>query len=222
MEHQAGYKYAPEQLYMDNQWIIRQAAYKWRATGYHNQEDIKATATEGLWKAAVSYDPNKGQFQKYATRVVENYLKEFVSKESNQTRYEFSHKPEVEKAERELKKTLNRRPTVKEISMKTGLPESLIKRIKTPITVISIEDLNYEPAVPETGDTADEELIEEVRAAVKTLPDHHRRIIEQLYLSGAATQAEIAENEGISQQAISKRAAAAIEALKSEIQKLAA
>jgi RNA polymerase sigma-B factor len=221
MEHQTDYKRAPEQLYEQNSHLIRQAAYKWRVNNHHDQEDIKATASEGLYEAAVNYDPDRGGgFQRYATRVIQTRLKEKVAADSHSTRYEFSHKSEVLQAERELKKALNRRPTDKEISIKTGHPEGVITRVRNPVTVISLEDLRHEPeAVPEIGDT--EELIAEVIEAVKRLPRAQRTIIEQLYLQGY-TQAEIAENEGISQQAVSKRAAAAIEALKAEIQESAA
>lgn len=219
-----GDKNAREILCNENMGLVRKIASGFSKNGA-SQEDIVQTGAIGLIKAIDNFDISVGvQFSTYAVPMILGEIKRFlrddglikVSRSVKQTAQKGA------KAREELKKTLGREPTIKEISAKCGIStEDLICSFDASREPESIDCEVFEnsgetvseriKSADDTEKITDRILVEEM---LSKITPRERQVIVMRYFKDRSQQ-EIADMIGISQVQVSRIEKKVIEKMRS-------
>jgi RNA polymerase sigma-32 factor len=176
--YQAGDSKAGEEIIRCNQLFAARRAWKWSALGVP-MEDLFQEANLGMLRALQSFDPERGlRFTTYAAGWMDSFIGKRIKSDS----------------------TLVRRATTeaKHRSFYRDLPGHRASEC-------SLDAQSHALAASE-GPSAEEQLLEhsrreEIRAAVRLIPDRERFIIEQRLLSESPMQlGELGAHFGFSRQ----------------------
>ncbi len=195
-------------LITENMGLINLAVKRYTGFGV-DYEDLFQIGSIGLIKAAKAFDKSKNiQFSTYAVAKIVGEIKTYLrdNGEIKVPRSIKEQKFKIEKVHRELQSTLGREPKISEISQKIGLsPEDIIYALDATKSTISL-DIPADEGGITIGDNKDEEqtlnrvMISEL---LGVLPVDERRLIVLRYFADK-TQAEVSEELGLSQVAVSR------------------
>lgn len=210
---QEGDKDALDKVVKHNLKLVLKATYRFKNTGYDLQ-DLFQTGVIGLIKAVSGFDADKGfRFSTYAVSKIIGEIRLHL-RDDGPIKVSRSIKKiarDVRSREEELKKELNRSPTIGELAEDTGYTrEEIVQAFeagKNPTSIyqpINREEDNELYLVDSIEDDSDKkydklELIE----VIKNLDDRSRKIIYLRYFEDK-TQQEIADYLGISQVQVSR------------------
>lgn len=197
-----------EKLIIDNLWIVDYLARKFSQGDSSLLEELKSVGNIGLVKAANNYLNDKGTtFPTYATLLVQGEIRHYLRDKTDIIRiprkYVSQYKTIQETINKYIKK-YSSTPTVKDISVITGLSEEIILEAleagfaKYPVSLEdSLTESNNDIKVSDTLSTQVDEsslVIDKItiNRALQKLDDIERRSIELKYKHDL-TNAEIAD-----------------------------
>lgn len=211
----AGDKEAQNKLVENNMGLVYSIVKRYTGRGY-DFEDLVQIGAIGLIKAIKKFDTAFNvRFSTYAVPVIAGEIKRFmrddgavkISRTLKETAMKGWH------TEEELRKKLNREPTIKEIADHCGIDMDLLTEAfdaASPPT--SIYENIYEGGDKEIklldtmpGDDSEEHIINKVMAdnILKSLKPRERQVMILRYYKGK-TQSEIAKIIGVSQVQVSR------------------
>lgn len=198
----------------------------------YETEDLAQVGAIGLIKAVKKFNFSYNvQFSTYAVPMIIGEIKRFLRDDGvikvSRTLKENSIKGR--RTEELLKKRLGRNPTVKEISIESGLTEEqIIEAFAAPMDTESLqasiggEENENSRRLQEiiTDEDEEEKIINKVfiKEALAELNERETKIIMLRYFRGK-TQSEIAKNIGVSQVQISRIEKKAIEKIREKLLK---
>ncbi len=199
-------------LAADNIGLVYACANKFRGRGVEF-EDLVQSGCIGLVKAAEGFDETRGfMFSTYAVPAIIGEMKR-IFRDGGAVKVGRSDKEKAVKLMRlrdELTASLGRSPTVSELAEKSGydfFETSQLLCASLPVLSLTVDDDSGECAEIDVtvGDTT-EEMGDKIalKAAVETLPERDRKIVEFRYYAGL-TQSVTAEKLGMTQVQISRR-----------------
>ncbi len=166
-------------------------------TGVMDREDAIGYGAKGLISAVDNYDASKGtQFSTYAVLRIRGAIIDAARAMDILPRTQRTRIKEVEQTNWELATKLGRWPTVKELSLKTGLPIDEVKHLQSQrgMQVQSLEqvtssrDEEYEWQIEDTDESVDPASVADRKAvskilgaAMNNLEKRDRQIIHMLY-----------------------------------------
>ena len=225
-KYRSGDSNALELLIKENERLVWSVVSR-MPVGQAEKEDIFQTGCIGLIKAAKRFDLNKGvMFSTYAVYMIMGEIKRYLRDDGmikvSRSLKEFAIK--VKQTANEILSDCGREATAKEIAGKLGRKEEeVIECLEAVRTPVSINNKVGE------GETAFEDLIAadsefddgiinnlSVAQAAKKLPEKEKYILMMRYFKNK-TQAQIAENLGVSQVHVSRLEKKIIETLRKEI-----
>lgn len=180
-----------------------------------NMDDLFQIGCIGLIKAIDNFDlSHEVKFSTYAVPMIlgeiKRYLRDNSSFKVTRNLKDIAYK--VSKAQEKLTNSFNREPTIKEISIETGVEEvDIIDAIKASKDAISM----FEPIYNDGGDTIylseqiasdvkiDRDTLIQLKEALNNLKAKEKFIIYKRYFEGI-TQMELSKEIGISQAQISR------------------
>ena len=182
-----------------------------------NVDDLFQIGCIGLMKAIDNFDLSQGvKFSTYAVPMIIGEIRRYL-RDNNSIRVSRSLRDIAYKAiyaRDALQKTMDREPTIEEISKESGIPRedilNALDAIQAPMSL-------YEPVFSDSGDTLylmdqvsdkknrEENWIEElsIKEALGNLTKREQNIIELRFFHGK-TQMEVAEEIHISQAQVSR------------------
>ncbi len=182
-----------------------------------NVDDLFQIGCIGLMKAIDNFDLSQGvKFSTYAVPMIIGEIRRYL-RDNNSIRVSRSLRDIAYKAiyaRDTLQKTMDREPTIEEISKESGIPRedilNALDAIQAPMSL-------YEPVFSDSGDTLylmdqvsdkknrEENWIEElsIKEALGNLTKREQNIIELRFFHGK-TQMEVAEEIHISQAQVSR------------------
>jgi RNA polymerase sigma-B factor len=184
--------------------------------GQEPADDLRQVARLGLVKAVQRYEPERGSFTAYAISIILGEMKRHFRDHGWSV-----HVPRrlqemalaVNRGRQDLMRELHRWPTDAELAERCGFDEADVRAARTCGAGYHAASLNRPvgDGTAELGDLygaldADAELVTDrvtVAGLLDRLPDRERRILT-LRFHGDRTQAEIAEDLGISQMHVSR------------------
>ena len=182
-----------------------------------NVDDLFQIGCIGLMKAIDNFDISQGvKFSTYAVPMIIGEIRRYL-RDNNSIRVSRSLRDTAYKAiyaREQLRKSMNKEPSIADIAKETGLTE---EEIMTALDAIQSPISLYEPVYSESGDTLyvmdqvsdkknrEENWIEELslKEAMKKLPERERSIISMRFFQGK-TQMEVADEIEISQAQVSR------------------
>ncbi len=199
-------------LVSDNMGLVYSCANRFRGKGVE-YDDLVQSGCIGLLKAAEGFDETLGfMFSTYAVPAIIGEIKR-IFRDGGAVKVGRSDKEKARnlmKLRDEMIASLDREPTVNELSEKSGLEAcevSMLICASLPVLSLTADDESGEcPQIDVTlGDTT-EEMGESIslKAAVEKLPDNDRKIVEFRYYSGL-TQTVTAKKLGMTQVQVSRR-----------------
>jgi RNA polymerase primary sigma factor len=229
-----GDKEAVDELIVSNQRLVQKIARGYMgafSTSDLDFMDLVQVGNLGLIRAVEKFELKKNnKFGTYATWWVKAFIRRHCLKHSHSFNLSYDDAEKLSKITRqrgELEKTLERDPTVEEISKRTGVDLDSASfflsigksvRLDAPITRDSeTERHNFivGTTAQDIEDTVNQSLaIEAVKKAIGKLPANQQRIIFLhfgLDNNGGRTSAEIARELGISRTAVDKNLKSGLE-----------
>ena len=211
----SGDKAAKELLVEENMGLVYSIVKRYVGRGYE-REDLVQIGAIGLLKAIDKFDNSFGvQFSTYAVPMIAGEIKRFL-RDDGVIKISRSLKENAMKgwrANEKLQKTLNREPTISEISQECGIAiRDLIEAFEAAAQPSSIYESVYSNVEKEINiiDTVKGEEIEEkiinkvmINNILNSLKPRERQIIVLRYFKNK-TQSEIAKLIGVSQVQISR------------------
>jgi RNA polymerase sigma-B factor len=196
--------------------LARRLARRYRGRG-EPIEDLEQVARLGLVKTVDRYEPERGSFTAYAIVTITGEIKRHFRDHAwvvHVPRSMQDLRLEIARADNELTGKLSRQPTTEEIADHLGLDPQDLRRAKASAAAYSASSLNAPVGDPdgiELGDlfgVADPALCmvddgATVHRLIRRLPARERRMLV-LRFYGNRSQAEIAEQLGISQMHVSR------------------
>ena len=192
-------------------------------------DDLLQAGSIGLIKAVDRFDPGRGlEFSTYAAPTI---LGEIRRHFRDRTWAVHVHRglqersAEVARYATELTQELNRAPSVKELSARSGRTEEEVLEALAAGAAYSADSLDTPAGENHTlGDSlgredralTDVELHESLAPALATLPERERRIL-QLRFYGNQTQSQIAAQLGLSQMHVSRLLARTLAKLREQL-----
>lgn len=213
LKYQAGDKKAKDKLVIANLRLVAMAAKSYSTYASMSFEDLLQEGTLGLIRSVETFDTEKGyRFSTYAMYWIKQAISRALANNAKTIRipvHIIELKAKYRKAQNELKKTLQREPTVEEIAQKMSMDVNKIKEIeittREPIslsTTIGEEENNtVEDLIPDrTLPNLDEELDNEIRAktifkVLSTLNEREQKVLIARYGLGG-TRAKTLEEVG--------------------------
>ncbi|MBB4934369.1 RNA polymerase sigma-B factor [Lipingzhangella halophila] len=211
--------------------VVRRIARQYRRRG-ESEEDLRQVATVGLIQAIRDFNPDFGkQFISYALPMMTGEVKRHFRDRTWAIRVPRKYqekRPELNRATAAFEQHHGRSPTVSEIAEMLEMShDETIELIDASSAYSALSlDVPYGADEEETtlGDTLGEEdhLLETVadrtalRPALDSLTPRDRRIV-LLRFAGDKTQAQIAEQVGLSQMHVSRRLSAALANLRTQL-----
>lgn len=210
-----GDKEAQNELVEKNMGLVYSIVKRCSGRGY-DIEDLVQIGVIGLIKAIKKFDTTFNvQFSTYSVPVIAGEIKRFM-RDDGSVKISRTLKENAMKgwrAAEELRKKLNREPTIKEISEKCGIDEDMLaEAFDAAAPPASIYDSVYENGGREinlidtlAGNDSEEHIINKVMAdnILKSLKPRERQIMVLRYYKGK-TQSEIAKIIGVSQVQVSR------------------
>lgn len=213
---QRGEQQALDTLVEKNVALVKSIIKRFLNRGYE-YDDLFQIGTIGLIKAIRNYDPQYNvRFSTYAVPMIMGEIKRFLRDDGiikvSRSLKELANKSMA--AKEQLKKTLNREPTISEIAEVVGSdPEDIVHALEASKTPASIYDVVYEDddnpiLLIDKVSKEDSQMAQVVdRVALKDvlskLDERERYIIIMRYFHDK-TQSDIAEELGISQVQVSR------------------
>lgn len=206
---------AQNRLVENNMGLVYSIVKRYTGRGY-DLEDLVQIGAIGLIKAIKKFDTEFNvQFSTYAVPVIAGEIKRFM-RDDGAVKISRTLKETAMKgwrAEEELRKKLNREPTIKEISDKCGIEvDILTEAFDAASPPASIYESIYENGDKEirlldtmSGNDSEERIINKVMAdnILKSLKPRERQVMVLRYYKGK-TQSEIAKIIGVSQVQVSR------------------
>lgn len=206
---------AQNRLVENNMGLVYSIVKRYTGRGY-DLEDLVQIGAIGLIKAIKKFDSKFNvQFSTYAVPVIAGEIKRFM-RDDGAVKISRTLKETAMKgwrAEEELRKKLNREPTIKEISDKCGIEADLLaEAFDAAAPPASIYESIYENGEKEiklldtmSGNDSEERIINKVMAdnILKSLKPRERQVMILRYYKGK-TQSEIAKIIGVSQVQVSR------------------
>src|SRR5204863_8019747 len=210
---------AKERLINSNLRLVIKFARRYQGHGLA-LGDLVQEAMLGLIRAAEKFDWRRGyKFSTYAVLWIKQAIQRGLDNSGRPVRipaHIAQRERTVNRVESELSATLNREPTEEEIAKRAKLPLDEVKAVRDLTRVTT----SLDAPVGEDGDTtlgefraeASESVEQEVdereqdhavKAALATLPEDERRVIELRFGTGGAPEAslrEVAREVGVSQE----------------------
>lgn len=210
-----GDKAAKDVLVEENMGLVHSIVKRYIGRGYE-REDLVQIGAIGLLKAIDKFDKSFGvQFSTYAVPMIAGEIKRFM-RDDGVIKISRSLKENAMKgwrANEKLQKTLNREPTISEISQECGISvRDLIEAFEAAAPPSSMYESVYSNGEKEINiiDTVKGEEIEEkiinkvmINNILNSLKPRERQIIVLRYFKNK-TQSEIAKIIGVSQVQISR------------------
>lgn len=206
---------AQDKLVENNMGLVYSIVKRYSGRGY-DTEDLVQIGAIGLIKAIKKFDTKFNVcFSTYAVPVIAGEIKRFLRDDGavkiSRTLKETAIKGR--RAEEELRRVLNRDPTIGEIAEKCGVDaDTLTEAFDAAAPPASIYDSIYENGENEirlldtmAGDESEEKIINKVMAEniLTSLKPRERQVIVLRYYKGK-TQSEIARIIGVSQVQVSR------------------
>ena len=214
-EAKKGDNQAKERLLAENTNLIKSIVKRYLNKGVE-YDDLFQLASMGLLKAIIGFDESFGvRFSTYAVPMISGEIKRFMRDDGS---------IKVSRAIKATAKQINafvdeytsnhgEQPSVKMISEKFGIPQSEVVftmgSSHMPVSIYAQGDYKDEkskllldklPAEDKQDDILD---VMELRSAIASLPDRDKKVIILRYFRDM-TQAEVAENLGVSQVQVSR------------------
>lgn len=206
---------AQDKLVENNMGLVYSIVKRYSGRGY-DTEDLVQIGAIGLIKAIKKFDTKFNVcFSTYAVPVIAGEIKRFLRDDGavkiSRTLKETAIKGR--RTEEELRRVLNRDPTIGEIAEKCGVDaDTLTEAFDAAAPPASIYDSIYENGENEirlldtmAGDESEEKIINKVMAEniLTSLKPRERQVIVLRYYKGK-TQSEIAKIIGVSQVQVSR------------------
>lgn len=198
-----------ERIILDHQGLVRHFI---KAQDPSEIDDLVQLGNIGIVRAIDNFDLEAGTaFATFAAIQIRGEISHYLRDQRSTIRvprniYERTH--QVTTAIDQLSATLERMPSVREISEHTGLDQGLILEVLESLNTRQLESLS-EPASWDSASFADEGFdVVELRAtlspALELLADSDRQLIDMRFYQGL-TQSQIAQKTGLSQVTVSRR-----------------
>lgn len=201
-----------EKLVEDNLGLVHMVLKRFSNRGY-DREELFMTGSEGLVKAAVRFEPEKGfSFSTYAVPMIIGEIKRFIRDDGmiHISRKIKSDARTVAAAREQLQMSENCENLLKKIEEITGLSkQDIIIAMESENSVTNIDnesvldfyELKSSTLVPETDKVVNKIMLQQ---AIKNLSDEDKKIIYFRY-SCEKTQSEVADIIGKNQVYVSRR-----------------
>jgi RNA polymerase primary sigma factor len=210
---------AKERLINSNLRLVIKFARRYQGHGL-SMQDLVQEAMLGLIRAAEKFDYRRGyKFSTYAVLWIKQAIQRGLDNTGRPVRipaHIAQRERTVNRTESELSAKLNREPTEEEIAERAKLPLEEVKAVRdlTRVTT-SLDapvgddgDTTLGEFRAESTDSVEDEVDEReqeqaVNAALSTLPEDERRVIELRFGTGGAPEAslrEVAREVGVSQE----------------------
>jgi RNA polymerase sigma factor for flagellar operon FliA len=181
-----------------------------------SRDDLASAGAIALITSADSFDPGLGvPFGAFARRRILGAFADEMRASDWATRSARRRIKETMSVQETLSSALGRTPTVDEIASALGVQQSVVEaaladasRTLTPLDEAVVDTLAAETLSPEYSVLADERL-QYLRAAVKSLPDRMRYVVEEIYF-GDRTVKDLAAELGSTHAAVSQQRSEAI------------
>jgi RNA polymerase sigma factor for flagellar operon FliA len=181
-----------------------------------SRDDLASAGAVALITSADSFDPDLGvPFGAFARRRILGAFADEMRASDWATRSARRRIKETMSVQETLAAALGRTPTVDEIASALGVQQSVVEaaladasRTLTPLDEAVVDTLAAETLSPEHSVLADERL-QYLRAAVKSLPERMRYVVEEIYF-GDRTVKELAAELGSTHAAVSQQRSEAI------------
>jgi len=214
-----GDRAAKERLINSNLRLVIKFARRYQGHGL-SMQDLVQEAMLGLIRAAEKFDYRRGyKFSTYAVLWIKQAIQRGLDNTGRPVRipaHIAQRERTVNRMESELSASLNREPTEKEIADRAKLPLDEVKAVRDLTRVTT----SLDAPVGDDGDTTlgefraessesveqevdEREQEQAVTAALATLPEDERRVIELRFGTGGAAEAslrEVAREVGVSQE----------------------
>ncbi|HEU4319869.1 MAG TPA: sigma-70 family RNA polymerase sigma factor [Acidimicrobiia bacterium] len=203
-------------------------ARRYRGKGI-DEDDLVQVANMALLKAIQRYEPSQGSIRPYAAATISGELKRLLRDRGWSVRVPRSLQEralEVSRTADELSQTLNREPEPSELAERLEMTEDEV--IEALVARRAYASSSMEEQSEDGGATLRDRLEDEdigllmadqrlmVEGAMSSLPERQRRILD-LRFNEDMTQAEIAEEIGISQMHVSRLLSKALATLERTI-----
>jgi RNA polymerase primary sigma factor len=210
---------AKERMINSNLRLVIKFARRYQGHGL-SMQDLVQEAMLGLIRAAEKFDYRRGyKFSTYAVLWIKQAIQRGLDNTGRPVRipaHIAQRERTVNRVESELSASLNREPTEEEIAERAKLPLEEVKAVRdlTRVTT-SLDapvgddgDTTLGEFRAESSETVEDEVDEReqeqaVNAALATLPEDERRVIELRFGTGGAPEAslrEVAREVGVSQE----------------------
>ncbi len=181
-----------------------------------SRDDLASAGAIALITSADSFDPDLGvPFGAFARRRILGAFADEMRASDWATRSARRRIKETMSVQETLAAALGRTPSVDEIAAALGVQQSVVEaaladasRTLTPLDEAVVDTLAAETLTPEHSVLADERL-QYLRAAVKSLPERMRYVVEEIYF-GDRTVKDLAAELGSTHAAVSQQRAEAI------------
>jgi RNA polymerase sigma factor for flagellar operon FliA len=196
-------------------------------------DDLIHAGILGLFDAAARYDGDKQvTFKSYAKHRIKGAMLDSLRDLDWASRDLRKRHRKLEEITRELSSVMERNPTEQEIADKMGMDLERWRQVAIELRMVGLLSASSRPAdsenqsapeFPATDDlnpdvlTGKRQLNAVLGAAMGTLPDRHRTVIE-LYYSGEKTMREIGDTLGINESRVSQIHRAALDRMARSLQ----
>lgn len=210
--------------------LVIKIASKTKSSAQFEWEDIISAANMGIVEAVVRYDPSKGAFINYATRIMRGRIMDEFRRADSVSRNIRQKAQQIQKAEDLFLQKEGRAPTSDELEGETGIEQKTITEIKAPFFgyKISIENLlensGKQPEQPDADplhQLLEHEGISEtnqmLKNALTSLNPKEQQVI-LLYYFDSLTRKEISKILNLSETRITQLHNKALEKIKNHIE----
>lgn len=224
-----GDPHAREELVQGNLKLVLSVIQRFSGRG-ESADDLFQVGVIGLMKAIDHFDLNVGvRFSTYAVPMIigelRRHLRDYSAVRVSRSLKDVAYR--AMQAREELTKTLDREPTIDEITKRLDLPRAtVVMALESVVEPISL----YEPIFSDGGDTiyvmdqigdsnSENDWLDELvlKESIQQLAPREKNILTLRFLRGK-TQMEVAREIGISQAQVSRLEKAALGKIKENLQ----
>ena len=224
-----GDAHAREELVQGNLKLVLSVIQRFSGRG-ESADDLFQVGVIGLMKAIDHFDLNVGvRFSTYAVPMIigelRRHLRDYSAVRVSRSLKDVAYR--AMQAREELTKTLDREPTIDEITKRLDLPRAtVVMALESVVEPISL----YEPIFSDGGDTiyvmdqigdsnSENDWLDELvlKESIQQLAPREKNILTLRFLRGK-TQMEVAREIGISQAQVSRLEKAALGKIKENLQ----
>ena len=203
-------------------------------SGVMEREDAFSCGVKGLISAVDNYDPSRGTtFSTYAVLRIRGAIIDAARARDILPRTQRQRIRELDQVNQDLAAQLGRWPTVKELSLKTGLSIDEVRRIQAQrgLHVVSLEqatssrDEDYDWQIEDPDESIDPAHVADRKAvskllstAMNTLESRERQILHLLYNEGLPLK-DIGKHLSISESRVSQIHRRILERLRAQLRR---